>query len=683
MNRLTTLRRSALAAATLAAMAPAWGQALDAATAVDVAHALLQPGQAAAQMANASPLDAFVARAEAPAQTDAVGETHTRFDRTHQGIPVHGGDVIVHFGKDGALTRVTQMLTAPLNLPSVTPSVDRAVAMNLAAERFRLEGKVRSSSAELIIETQAEMVGKPALVWLVKVKGTRCQQPSWMHYLIDAFNGKVRAQYEGQHSFAPIECRHDAPASPWEKDGVSIESAAVGTGNSLYYGTVSVNTDKIAPSQYDMKDTTRGSHYVSDWFFNLLKPLSDPDNIWGNGTTSDRATVAVDAAYGQAKTWDYYKAVHSRNGIANDGKGYSSTVHFQERGADVDNAYWDGAQMKYGDGKTLCKPLVSLDIAGHEMTHGVTSKTANLVYKGESGGLNEATSDIFGTMIEYRAADPNDPPDYLLGEKIVKAPGVTALRFMYQPSLDVGLWSQASRDCWATGYATVDPHFTSGVGNHFYYLLAEGSQTAGMPVSKVCKQTDSTNATDSIKVAGIGRANAEQLWYHALTNNMTSTTDYKAARVATLASAKSLYGDDSLRYRATEWAWLAVNVSDVAKVASNTNNLTKGYAQIVYPTPELVVMGRNGVSGKTHWYAIYLDAGKSGAVTLTAADATTNFDLIGYDTNGTTVLARSEAAAGAKETVTLTNSGTARKLVYVTVPYKSGDAPYSLRVKIS
>ena len=137
----------------------------------------------------------------------------------------------------------------------------------------------------------------------------------------------------------------------------------------------------------------------------------DTDNNWGSGTLSDSATVAADAHYGVSKTWDYYKNVHGRNGIANDGVGALSRVHY---GRNYDNAFWsdDCFCMTFGDGNNGVhgNPFVALDVAGHEMSHGVTSRTAGLVYCGESGGLNEANSDIFGTMVEFYTNNPSDKP---------------------------------------------------------------------------------------------------------------------------------------------------------------------------------------------------------------------------------------------------------------------------------
>ncbi len=165
--------------------------------------------------------------------------------------------------------------------------------------------------------------------------------------------------------------------------------------------------------------------------------------------------------------------------------------------------------MTYGDGDgTRMGPLVALDVAGHEMTHGVTSKTAGLTYSGESGGLNEATSDIFGTLVEFHAANPEDPGDWLIGEEVVRDGfGRDALRYMDEPSKD-GL----SADCWDASVKDLDVHHSSGVANHFAYLLAEGSgaKTLG-------GVAHNSPACDGSTVTGIGRAKLGKIWYRALT----------------------------------------------------------------------------------------------------------------------------------------------------------------------
>ena len=247
-------------------------------------------------------------------------------------------------------------------------------------------------------------------------------------------------------------------------------------------------------------------------------------------------------------TWDYYKVVHGRNGIFGNGTGSYNRVHY---GANYVNAFWDGTKMTYGDGDgTNFGPLTSLDVAGHEMSHGVTENTAGLTYSGESGGLNEATSDIFGTLVEFFANNANDPADYLIGEEFDIAQHA-GFRRMDRPSSD-----GSSLDCWSSAAGSVDVHYSSGIGNHFFYLLSEGS--GAKTLNGVSYNSPTCNGST---VAGIGRDAAGKIWYRALTVYMTSSTNYAGARTATLNAATDLYGQGSTQYNAVAAAWSAVSVN--------------------------------------------------------------------------------------------------------------------------
>jgi Zn-dependent metalloprotease len=319
---------------------------------------------------------------------------------------------------------------------------------------------------------------------------------------------------------------------------------------------VSINTEKCSSGTYQMKDDTRGGGYTTDLGGRTSGTgtlVTDADNTWGNNTTSDRATVAADAHFGVATTWDYYKNVHGRNGIANDGKGALSRVHY---GRSYSNAFWSDSCfcMTFGDGDgRSIYPLVDIDVAGHEMSHGVTARTSNLTYSGESGGLNESNSDIFGTMVEFYANNASDTPDYMIGEKlyISNPSGTKALRYMYNPSLD-----GASPNCYYSGVGSLDVHYSSAIGNHFYYLLAEGSAPKAFGGNTVSSPT-----CNGSSVAGIGRTKAEQIWYRALTVKFTSSTNYAGARAATLSAAADLYGSGSAEVNAVAAAWSAVGVN--------------------------------------------------------------------------------------------------------------------------
>ena len=315
--------------------------------------------------------------------------------------------------------------------------------------------------------------------------------------------------------------------------------AAAGTGRGIHNGAVSLNTN-LNGTKYELLEVAHGSSQTLNMGNSTSGSgvlYSKTSNDWGDGTAANTESAAVDAHYGASKTWDYYQNVHGRNGIAGDGKGANSRVHY---GSKYNNAYWTDSCfcMTYGDGDgTQLRPLVSLDVAGHEMSHGVTSRTAALVYSGESGGLNEATSDIFGTAVEFYAANASDPGDYLIGEKIMIG-GKGFLRNMKDPTAD-----GVSLDNYAKFKRSTDVHYSSGIANLFFYLLSEGGTKA------------------SVTVTGIGRAKAEKIWYKALTAYMTSGTTFKAARTATLSATKDLYTATGAEYAAVGKAWTAVGVN--------------------------------------------------------------------------------------------------------------------------
>jgi len=279
--------------------------------------------------------------------------------------------------------------------------------------------------------------------------------------------------------------------------------------------------------------------------------FSGSSATFGNGlkTNTNRATAGADAHYGLQETWDFYKNSFGRNGIDGLGTHSVSRVHY---GVNYGNAFWSDSCfcMTYGDGDASVYPLVSLDVAGHEMSHGVMSTEANLTYSGESGGLNESNSDIFGTMVEYFANNASDKGDYLIGEAIFRsnydASGqlkpldqLTAIRFMDDPAKD-----GRSPACWSSNIGALNVHYSSGPNNHMFYLLAEGG----------------TSKCNGNSVAGIGRVKAAKIWYEAI-QTMTANSNYHDARTQALAAAASLYGSGSPEYNSVGAAFSAINVN--------------------------------------------------------------------------------------------------------------------------
>lgn len=546
-QHVSTVRRSrrlaaaGVAAATATLLAAALSPTADAADRPTRATAIGNAASAVADHAAALGLTSVQGTTVRDVVVDKDGTQHVRYDRTYHQLPVLGGDFVVHLASDGAYRSADRATRTAIALPTITPVVTAPKAADVAVNALR---------AANLGETLKKVTAKPRLV-VDALHGT--PRLAWRTdaVALDSLGNPVARA-------VLTDARTGAQIDAWD----TIETAT-GDGRSLYGGTVALETT-ASGSTNQLKDPTRGNTYTGDaanktdlCIFGICisrapsTVFTDTDNHWGTGATSDRASAAVDAQYGTNETWDYYKNVHGRNGIAGDGKGSYNRVHY---GNNYNNAFWDDSCfcMTYGDGDgTTFGPLVALDVAGHEMSHGVTSKTAALMYSGEPGGLNEATSDIFGTLVEWYANNSSDQGDYLIGEKIVRSGfGKAALRFMDQPSKDGN-----SANCWSSTVGNLDVHYSSGVANHFAYLLAEGS--GAKTINGVNYNSPTCNGST---VTGIGHDKLGAIWYRALTVYMTSSTKYAGARTATLNAARDLYGATSPEYAAVAAAWSAVSV---------------------------------------------------------------------------------------------------------------------------
>jgi zinc metalloprotease ZmpA len=562
LSRLLSI--SAITVASLSAFA----QAGDPSATVDKALQLIQQNPSAFSLAvggTARTLKFAGPQASAPADGDQFqvrdvivdpdGTEHVRFDRFYAGLPVIGGDVVVHSSK-GQLKQASVTQLAPINLAGTIGKVgNRAVVRNapdigaarvkrIAAARFDSDVR-RVDDAELVVFARDVA---PTLAYAVRVYGRATDvHGDAVLYYVDARNGTVL-----------------------DAQDLIKTAAATGTGRSLYYGNLTLTTDQTGTNAYRMLDPSRGSGSVYDGRgltsddveqATDLPIFTSSTNVWGNNTTTDRQTVAADIDYGLALTWDYYKTMHNRNGIFNDGRGVKSYAHVvfnTGSGTTGANAAWlDSHVMVYGDGQpgtSLPKPVVSVDVAGHEMSHGVTEATANLNYSGDAGGLNESTSDIFGTLVKYYANNPNDPGNYVIGARVVSG----GLRKMYKQDLDGRSFSCYPSGGFSWSNPRHDPHLTSGVGNRLFYLLAEGptvpSTDTGLTKAQLVCNGDTT-------FSGVGREKAGKIWYRTLTVYLNANSSYPNARRASIQAANDLYGANSAESTAVARAWSAVGVN--------------------------------------------------------------------------------------------------------------------------
>jgi len=493
--------------------------------------------------------------------SDALGEDHVRLDQTYRGVPVLEGEAIVHF-RNGRVRAVTDDLARGLSL-SVEPTLGRAEALASAHTALAPRGSYAYAPTAKLVVASLESGGSGRAVRHVLAYHVHAelengaQETKHVDYLVDAHSGAILDSWDTLRTVG-----------------------TTGTGQSQWYGTVALSTNSTATG-YELRDTTRGTGgtFGNNVTTNLLNGTSgtgtiftDADNAWGDGLQYDGTpgmganaqTAGVDGHRGMQATWDFYQNAFGRNGIDNAGKATFSRMHYSSQ---YDNAFWSDSCfcMTYGDGQVGGSVgEADLDTAGHEMSHGVCAATANLVYRKESGGLNEANSDIFGTLVEFYTLNnstgsfiPSTPgsgsitANYKLFENSWgHAYPNEALRWMYKPSRD-----GRSPDFYSSTIGRLDVHYSSGVANHFFFLLAHGSQVDGL-----CDNIASPMTNGVTSITGIGNDKAGRIWYRALTVYMTKRTDYAGARAATLNAAADLHGIGSTEYATVNTAWLAVNV---------------------------------------------------------------------------------------------------------------------------
>lgn len=454
---------------------------------------------------------------------DRRGQAHARFDQYHRGLRVFNGQLIAHLGRDGRDGEVTGVHYPDIDL-DVRPALNNGEAVAVAAVDFRRAVSAEPAAELMILPWQRGY----RLVYRVELADLDGDSPAEMVYFVGAEGGEILFKYSNLKTALGGGC-HYSGGGP-----------AFGLGRGRYSGAVTLSTAIRPKGGFEMVDLLRGGSCTNGISDQGSHPriLRDADNEWGDFGGSDRNSAGVDVHYGVQTTFDYFRLMHGRVGVAGDGRGVYNRVHYGRR---HNSAFWSDicSCIAYGDGDGLSYgPVTSLDIVAHEMTHGLTSHTANLVYHGESGALNEATSDIFAVGVEFYADNAGDAGDYLIGEK-VKLQSPRFLRDLSDPRAD-----GRSIDHYSLYTAGMDVHYASGIANNFFYLLAEGG----------------VNRTSGLAVTGIGRDQAAAIWYQALIAYLTPGAGFAAARRACLAAAADLFGDNSPQSVAVAEAWRAVGV---------------------------------------------------------------------------------------------------------------------------
>jgi len=382
-------------------------------------------------------------------RTDLNGETHSRYQQTFKGFPVWGIQAVVS-EKAGKVTKLHGAFIegAPNDVGSLPKKLDALKALNEMKENHKAQdvGAVwnfRNETYGTYVYFHKKSQ-KARLCYVVSFfVDTDCGNPSRPVFFIDAKNGKIVDSFDslayayqgtgpgGNQKIGQYQYGTDYPAF-----GVSVNGSTC-TMNYADCRTVNLNhgTSGTTPYSYTCYNNT----YTS--INGAYCPLND-GQFFGQtiyNMYSDWYGVPV-------LTFQLMMRVH-----------YSTNY---------ENAFWDGSSMTFGDGYTTFYPLVCLDVSAHEVSHGFTEQNSNLTYSGQSGGINEAFSDMAGEAAKYYMRGTND---FMVGYDIFKSPS-GALRYMYNPPLDGN-----SIDNVADYYSGLDVHYSSGVYNKAFYLLATTS----------------------------------------------------------------------------------------------------------------------------------------------------------------------------------------------------------------
>lgn len=481
-----------------------------------------------------------------------------KLQQYYKGVRVEYGEIILA-AKNGELTFVSgnAIQIDELNTnPSISPQAALESALrqigaeeyaweNTEVEDFRKNLKndplaTYYPTSELVIIDKAlfDSVQKPVLAYKMPIYAT--VPLKYHYYYIDANTGDI--VFEN-----PI-IKH--------ADGIA---------QTRYSGTRTIQTEAVS-NGFRLKDDTRGNGIITynanntilAGNNNTVTEFVDNDNNWTaaeyNNTSKDNA--ALDAHWGAAKTYDYFLNKHNRNSYDNNGGTILGYVHY---GINFPGASWEPVDefMRYGDGSGFRDAVVSLDVVGHEIAHGICGHTADLAYWKESGAINESLSDIWGAMVEHYAAP--EKSTYLIGEDIysngrfIRSMSHPNSIFADNPQPDTYLGTYW-HDVNDTSSDNGGVHINSGVMNYWFYLLAEGG-------------SGTNDKGDEYNLTGIGKEDAAKIVYRAEKLYFTSTTGYFQAREMTMQAAADLFGEMTTIKVAN--AWYAVGVGNEIQYGSH------------------------------------------------------------------------------------------------------------------
>lgn len=461
-------------------------------------------------------------------ETDSLGMTHTWADQYYAGLPVYGGEAIVHVNRDGSLDSIDEEAFVGMKAPtSARTSAQEAVGIAETFTRFTYGTVSRDPSIVKLYAvrySERDRLAYQVQVGTVVYNDDEVLPVVW----VDAVTGEVFWTINNS--------QHEVAQGPTLYAGVQFFPVTLFNGKyfmedrnrkmQLFTGN---NTNNNEYRVYDLDLVFDSSVFVG------------PNDAWLN----------------MLYTYEYFSQKHGWVGMDNDKgprtedmtnfqKGFTCVCDFgtSNRPKNSANAHWNGLKKKayFGgmDGTIGFGELVSCDVVGHELTHAVNQYTANMVYSDQSGAVNESMSDVFGSMIErFRDGAINDGTFLIAEDLFVGYSTGEAFRDMIDPA-HFNQPDHMSEYDFAFFNDSGNVHKNSGIPNRAFTLVALGGTHTNSPTNPM---------------AGIGADKAEKIWFRALRYHMGTFTSFSRARRTTEKAARELYGSNSTEVHVVSTAW--------------------------------------------------------------------------------------------------------------------------------
>ena len=471
-------------------------------------------------------------------ETDQLGQTHYRYHQTYNNIPVENSMLIAHIagGKLQAVSGevVTKFNSQVTQRAGSTINTNQAIAFALNyvhADKYAWQDadveariKFRKGNNATYFPVPEKVwyggddkidVNALTLAWKVDVYSIAPLDRKFVY--IDAATGKVLGTKQEM-----------------------MHTDATGTAATGYSGTQTIHSD-LNGSSYRLRDLTKGNGIIT---LHAASGHADYTNSSANWALTGADKWALDAHFGVASTWTFYKNNFNRNSVDNAGYALTSWVN---DAATSDNAYWDGSEMIYGNLSSNGNGLTSIDITGHELTHGVTQYTCNLTYSREPGAMNESMSDIMGKSVQFYTK-PADNSWILSNDLNWEIRSFSNPNADQQPDTYHGTYWVSTTTTPTNQNDQSGVHTNSGVGNFMYYLLVTGG-------------SGTNDIGNAYTVTGLGLSEAQQILYRTETTYLTASSQYADWRTACINAATDLYGATSNEVTQVKNAWYAVRPS--------------------------------------------------------------------------------------------------------------------------